>query len=421
MRLGNIASNTAINTGRFICFWIIKAFKSCVHTVHSARTWINANSRATLSRTQENISIEESPLVPLWILPRTKQRAIQRTKDRANKTRWDLDTAIFLFGLLAIIFILSYQGIGIWIIAPIATFGLIMVWLVGFKKARQSYKFYLEEEIVRYPDEWKDYYKILHINPGARPEEIVVAYDRLSTVLKNMRLKSSTAAYTNMVKDAKEAHEVLCDPILKATYDYIYWSSINIATNTDAELIKEFIELSQLIYKEVVRSQRYSIWKIPLIDRISPRAIKATISFVLAILLVGTILAFTKPENVLAAPFRGVANTIAQASAGIVELLNSSREVAASSELKIISTALQSMRVDESLKLVPSAVTSTNDMEFFPSREFCLYPDYIDRRYSQFKYTVTSKGIVTVDTSWAVTDGFLQYMLRFIERIERIE
>ncbi len=419
--------NTCTNVWRFICFCITKVGKSCVSALYSVRSWINTNSRATLSRDYDNIKIDypqikELPPVPLWIIPKTRQKAIQRAKDRANEKRWDLDTAVFLFGIVAILLILAYEGVGIWITTPISTFGLIMVWLVGFKKARQSYEIYLQEELARYPDEWKDYYKILHINPGAKPEEIVVAHDRLSIVLKDIQsAEGSTLAYSNILSDAKEAYQVLCDPHLKATYDYIYWSLYNAETNIDPEFKKELIELSQSIYKEVVKRSSYSTWTIPSIDKIPPRVSKAIISFVLAVLLIGTTLAFAKPENVLAAPFRSVASTIAQVSTGVVELFNSSRSVAANAELKTISTVLQSMRVDESLKLVPPVVTPTNDMAFFPSREFCLYPEYLEKRYSQFKYTVNSKGIMTVDTSWAITDELLQYMLQVIERIERIE
>ncbi|MFC1874511.1 hypothetical protein ACFLYX_04335, partial [Chloroflexota bacterium] len=291
-----------------------------------------------------------------------------------------------------------------------------MVWLVGFKKARQSYKLYLPEELVRYPDDWKDYYKILHTHPGTKPEEIVGAYDRLFAALKNIDPEYSGGVLSYMLNDAEEAYQVLCDPYLKATYDYIYWLSFNSETAIDIEFKAELIELPQSIYEEVVRSSRYSSWKIPLIDKISPilgrippRAIKIIASFILSVSLAGTILAFTKPENVLTAPFRGVASTVAQASIGVAELLNSTREVTASAELNIVSTALQSMRVDRSLKTVPSVVTPSNDMGSFPSGEFSLYPAYLDKRHSQFRYTVNSRGIVTVDTSWATTDRFLQY------------
>ena len=140
MRWGNIAGGISINIWCFVCFLITKSSKSFAYTVRSARSWINANSRAGLSRDQKNSNVKDSPPLPIWILPKTEKRAIQRAKDRANQTRWDLDTAIFLFGILVIVFILTYHGTGIWITAPVATFGFIMVWLVGFKKARQSYK-----------------------------------------------------------------------------------------------------------------------------------------------------------------------------------------------------------------------------------------------------------------------------------------
>ncbi|MFC2020471.1 hypothetical protein ACFLU1_01570 [Chloroflexota bacterium] len=322
---------------------------------------------------------------------------------------------------MAIVFILAYQGIGIWVTAPVAIFGFVMVWLVGFKKARQSYKVFLQEELVRYPDDWKDYYKILHVHPGVKPEEIVVACDRLSIALKNNDSEYDKIEQSRMLNNAEEAYQVLCDPNLKATYDYIYWSSFNAETDIDPEVKKELIELSQSIYKEVVRRTSYSYRTIPLIDKIPPGVIKAIVSIILVLSLLGTALAITKPENALAAPFRGVASTVAQVSVGITELLSTSREVAASSEHKTISTALQAMRIDEGLILVPPVVTPSNDMAYFPSREFSLYPDYLDRRYSQFRYTVNSKGIMVVDTSWATTDGFLEHMLNVIDRIKKID
>jgi len=296
-----------------------------------------------------------------------------------------------------------------------------MVWLVGFNKARRSFKYYLPEELERYTDTWKDYYKILHINPGAKPGEIAEAYDRLLLVLKDMSPEVNKTAQTKMIGEANEAYEVLSDMNLKATYDYIYWSSFNLTVKAESEFKEELIELSQKIYKEVIQTPGYSFRRMPLLDKIPPRAIKAIISIVLIILLLGTTLAFVKPENALAAPFRGVAATIANTSTGIIEILSVSREVAASSEYNTISTALQSMRIDEGLRVVPSVVIPVNDMAFFPSRECSLFPEYLDRRYSQFRYTVNSKGIMAVDTSWATTDGFLEYMRRIIERIETIK
>ena len=72
--------------------------------------------------------------------------ATQRAKDRANVARWDLDIAVFLFAVLIIVMILLFQGIGIEVVAPIALFGLVMVWLVGWRRGRQLYKRFYEEE-----------------------------------------------------------------------------------------------------------------------------------------------------------------------------------------------------------------------------------------------------------------------------------
>ncbi|MFC1986360.1 hypothetical protein ACFLWC_05150 [Chloroflexota bacterium] len=83
-----------------------------------------------------------------------------------------------------------------------------------------------------------------------------------------------------------------------------------------------------------------------------------------------------------------------------------------------MSTALQSMRVEEGLKQTPLVRASTNDMACFPSREHYLFPDYLDKRFSQFKYTVDSKGIVSVDTSWATTDAFLEKIKQLLDRLE---
>ncbi len=84
-----------------------------------------------------------------------EQKAEQRARDRARAARWDLDVAIFLFGVLAIEIILLFQGVGIAIVAPVAVFGLAMVWLVGWRRARQLYPRFYNEEISRLEQELK--------------------------------------------------------------------------------------------------------------------------------------------------------------------------------------------------------------------------------------------------------------------------
>ena len=78
-----------------------------------------------------------------------ERTAAQWAKDRANAARWNLDIAVFLFAVLIIVIILLSQGIGIEIVAPVAIFGLAMVWLVGWMQGRRLYQRFYDEELVR--------------------------------------------------------------------------------------------------------------------------------------------------------------------------------------------------------------------------------------------------------------------------------
>ena len=75
--------------------------------------------------------------------------AIQRAKDRARTARWDLNIAIFLFVVLIIVIILLFQGVVLEIVAPLAAFGLGMVWLTGWRQGRQMFERFCEEELAR--------------------------------------------------------------------------------------------------------------------------------------------------------------------------------------------------------------------------------------------------------------------------------
>jgi len=75
--------------------------------------------------------------------------AIQRAKDRARTARWDLNIAIFLFAVLIIVIILLFQGVPIEIVAPVALFGLGMVWLCGWRQGKQLFERFCEEELSR--------------------------------------------------------------------------------------------------------------------------------------------------------------------------------------------------------------------------------------------------------------------------------
>ena len=76
-----------------------------------------------------------------------EQTAAQRARDRANAARWNLDIAVFLFAVVIIVIILSFQGIGLEIVASVAVFGLAMVWLCGWRQGKQLYERFYNEEL----------------------------------------------------------------------------------------------------------------------------------------------------------------------------------------------------------------------------------------------------------------------------------
>ena len=89
------------------------------------------------------------------ISPEMEREAVQRAKDRAVAGRWDLNVAVFLFGVLIIVIILLFQDISIEVVAPVAIFGLAMVWLVGWRRGRELYRRYYQEEKAKLGQELK--------------------------------------------------------------------------------------------------------------------------------------------------------------------------------------------------------------------------------------------------------------------------
>ena len=81
--------------------------------------------------------------------PEIEPTAARRARDRAGAARWNLDVAVFLFAVLIIVIILLFQEVKIEVVAPIALFGLAMVWLVGWRRGRQLYQGFYEEELSR--------------------------------------------------------------------------------------------------------------------------------------------------------------------------------------------------------------------------------------------------------------------------------
>ena len=299
-----------------------------------------------------------------------------------------------------------------------------MIWLIGWRRARQSYKGLLDEELAQCPDDWKDYYKILRIGPNAESETITEAYEQLYHMFHDTLSDEAQKIplYSQMLSDANEASQVLSDPASRSNYDRIFWLKYNAdSVEIDASAKRELVDLSQSIAAKLSEAVGGIVWKIPLLDKVTRPIALGVAAVLLSVFLGGTSFAFAKPEHALVTPFRRIAITLTKTSTGGIILIEDVRGIVATFERQVVSTALQSMRIEKGLKQTPTVTVSTNDMTRFPSQEHPLFPDYLDRKFSLFKYTVDSKGIISIDTSWATTDAFLNKIEHMLARLEKIE
>ena len=79
--------------------------------------------------------------------PVIERLASQSAKDKTGIAKWSLNVVILLFAILITIIVLTSQGIGINVVAPVAIFGLAVVWLMGWRRGRQLYQRFYSEEL----------------------------------------------------------------------------------------------------------------------------------------------------------------------------------------------------------------------------------------------------------------------------------
>lgn len=148
------------------------------------------------------------------------------------------------------------------------------------------------------------------------------------------------------------------------------------------------------------------------------RIILIAIISLLLIVAEGSSFTFAKPEPILKIPFQGLTVARAEASTVSSSFMEEVCAVSATYEHHVVSTALQLMRVTEGVKEIPAVTVATNDMGSFPSPEHSLYPDYLAKKFSQFKYTVNNGGIVSVDAAVTTTEAQLEEIAKWLERLE---
>ena len=265
----------------------------------------------------------------------------------------------------------------------------------------------------------KNYYEILKVSRDAGPDEIAEAYKRLAELYQHLlSIMPDVSEYSERMADINEAYEVLSDPVKRAAYVPTFEAKYS---SPEAEAkestMKELADSIVLLARKMSKKKKRKTWRVPGLSRVAQRAVLIAVALVILMVVGGSSFAVAQPEHTLSAPFKGVAITVVEAASAAIGLIEDIRGVVAAYERNIISSTLQSMRVIEGLGQVPAVTVPTNDMARFPSPEHCLFPDYLDRRFSQFKYTVDSRGAVSVDTSGATTDALLEEIEQFLERL----
>jgi len=102
--------------------------------------------------------VEEAPKIAL---KKTEQLASERASEKVRTARWDLGVAIVAYAILGTIILLRFEGMAIEVVAPVAVFGLGLVWLMGWRRGKQLFKRFYSEELRR-----------LQESGGSKAEEI---------------------------------------------------------------------------------------------------------------------------------------------------------------------------------------------------------------------------------------------------------
>lgn len=135
----------------------------------------------------------------------------------------------------------------------------------------------------------------------------------------------------------------------------------------------------------------------------------------------GISLAVTEPENVMAAPFRGMAIKTLETGVSLIGMFRDARTVAATHEYSVILNTLQIMQITDNVSKLPEVTTPTSDMSIFPSPANPLYPNYLKNNRTEFSYIINRKGELAVDKNEASVDPALKQILGKISRLQKSE
>ena len=261
---------------------------------------------------------------------------------------------------------------------------------------------------------FKNYYEILQVRPDSRARDITVSYSRLAC-LYNASLSDTAKGsplFSKLISDTREAYQVLSDPVRRRAYDRFYYAS-HIST---APVMNRNLSQSRALPMSPIKaheSRGTSTW----VGSLRRGALTA-IASILVMLTAGTSIAMAKPESAVSAPFKGLAIAVLRSSSEAIALIEEVRGVAAGYERNIVQTSVASMRVIENVRDTSVVSAPTSDLANFPSPEHPLYPDFLDKRYSQFSYTIDNDGIVTVHIVSTNPDSFLGRIKQLLIQLE---
>ena len=361
-----------------------------------------------------------------WITPETERKLSLSVREKARVTVWDVDISSLRFGLPAVtagILLLLLQKVGAAALITASVVSLTGVILIARMRGRLAVRYTYNEELSKQSDEYKDYYKILFLSPAADGTAVTTAFNRLSHLFQDVLSRETKVLGGYSVEDVSEAFAVLSDRSRRKAYDRVFWLRTNVQgvqapiNRGQREIVATMQSVAEVM-DSPERKNHSTTLKMPSWVNTVGRSALAGFIGLLPVFVGGTSLAFAKPENSLAVPFKGIAASMAKVSSGAIQIIVDMRSIAANQERTVVATAFQAMRLDANLVTVTPARESTNDMSVFPSGEHPLYPGYLETRFSQFKYNVDEYGVVNADPSWAATNLILDSLAELLDKLE---
>ncbi len=74
--------------------------------------------------------------------------AAVRAKEKVRVARWDMSVAVYAFATLVAVVILMFEEVAVEIVAAIAVAGLALFWFMGWRRGKQLFRHFYDEEVL---------------------------------------------------------------------------------------------------------------------------------------------------------------------------------------------------------------------------------------------------------------------------------